>query len=181
MADEIKITYRMTPQEITKGVRADSLPSLNLRLEVVLFIAYLLLFSLLIALLLILIQRAAVSGRSPVELFTELWPFVIPISLSGFLVFANPLLAWRVRRDPKIPSEQFWEFSDAHVHLKSEHGEALKAWSAFPRAGEDNRFFYLYVSASQDICYLIPKQALASPAEESKLRDLFKRKIAKWV
>ncbi|MGE5263691.1 MAG: YcxB family protein [Acidobacteriota bacterium] len=171
MADEIKITYRMTPQEITNAVRARSLNSSSLRWVVAFFIAILLIF----------ILQAMVSGTSPVTLVTALWPLAIPIALFGFLIFASPFLAWRLRRDSKMLTELSWEFSDAHVHSKSEHGEALNAWSAYPRAGEDKRFFYLYASASQNMFYPIPKRALASPAEESKLRDLFKRKIAKWV
>jgi hypothetical protein len=171
MADEIKITYRMTPQEITNAARARTLHSLSLRLIAGFFIALLLLF----------ILEAAIFGASPAELLPALWPTVIVIVLFGFLALANPFLAWRVRRDSKSLSEQTWEFSDARVHVKSEHGEASNEWSAYPRAGEDKRFFYLYISQSQNLFYPIPKRALPSLAEESNLRDLLKRKIAKWV
>ncbi len=171
MADDIKITYRMTPQEVVGAVRARSLHSMGFRLLGALFIVVVLLF----------ILQAVISGISLLDLVAELVPMVIVIILFGLITYANPLLAWRIRRDPKILSEQTWEFSDAGVRLRSEHGDATNAWSAFPRVGEDRQFFYLYPSASQNMFHPIPKRALFTVADESRLRDLLKQKIAKWV
>lgn len=92
---------------------------------------------------------------------------------------ANPLLAWQVGRDPTHYVEQTWQFSDEGVHFKSEHADSQNTWGTFVKAREDEKFYFLFLN--KQIYNVIPKRAVASAADETRLRDLLRRKIAKWI
>jgi hypothetical protein len=97
------------------------------------------------------------------------------------LVEGTPrLVAWsQWRGSPVLRGE--WEavVSAAGVHMRGRMTEGDHAWSAFQQLDETERAFLLAYSAkSQAPIVLLPKRALADPADVDALRELLRGRIS---
>ena len=168
MTNEINLTYTPTEKELLAAIRTRSTNAWSFRILV------LFLFS-----ILILAGVQAVLYASTLDLVCfSLLPAAIVVGILGLFTYANPLLKKRIRQDPKYLAEQDWQLSEDEVHWKTQFSETKNQWTSYVKAGEQKDFFLLYPQSN--LFTPIPKRAFANLDEQTRFRNLLKRKIAKW-
>jgi hypothetical protein len=165
MADEINLRYKLSEDELLGAIRAQSMRSWSFRFLVVLI---------LIMLVYVGVQQIMYGATLDLFIFS-LAPIVIVALILVVFTYYNPIVRYRIRKQPKYIAEQTWKFSEDNVHWKTEYSESTSEWKTYSKIVEDKQFFWLFLQSN--LFTPIPKRAFSSPNELSRFRELLKRKI----
>lgn len=160
---EIVLRYQLTEDEVVDAMRSRIARSWSVRL---LFLA-----AMLFALTTIVMNLA--TGN-----VTLIIVAIVPIALVGglFLFFYySPYARMRIRNESRFFIEQNWRFGENGIEHRTQHGTAHQTWSIYVKASETPRFFFLFLNQNQ--IAPIPKRAFANPQEQTRFRELLKRKL----
>lgn len=160
---EIVLRYQLTENEVVDIMRTRVVGSWSVRL---LFLA-----AILFALTTIVMNLA--TGD-----VTLIIVAIVPIVLVGGLFvffYYSPYTRARLRSEPRFFIEQNWRFSENGIEHHTQHGTAHQAWSTYVKASETPRFFFLFLNQNQ--IAPIPKRAFANVQEQTRFRELLKRKL----
>lgn len=160
---EIILRYQLTEDEVIDAMRTRILRSWSVRL---LFLA-----AILFALITLVINLA--TGD-----VTMIIMAIAPIVLVGGLFvffYYSPYTRARLRNEPRFFIEQHWRFGEDDIDHKTQHGESHQTWSTYTKAGETPHFFFLFLNQNQ--IAPIPKRAFANAQEQTRFRELLKRKL----
>lgn len=165
MTDEIDLRYRLSEDELLGALRAQSMRSWSFRFLMV-FIFILLVY--------VGVQQIAYAAAFEVFIFS-LAPIILVALILGVFTYYNPIVRYRIRKQPKYLAEQTWEFFEDKVHWKTEYSESTGEWKNYARFVEDKQFFLLFLQSN--LFTPIPKRVFASVDEQTRFRELLKRKI----
>ncbi len=168
MDNEINLRYKLSENELLTAMRAQAMRTWSFRI-LIMFIAIMLVY--------VGIQLLTLNSSLDVALIS-LAPIVIVIVILAVFTYFNPIVRYRIRKEPKYIAEQTWRFSEDSVHWKTEYSESTSGWKSYARVVESKNFFSLFLQSN--LFTPIPKRAFANADEESRFRELLKRKIPTW-
>ena len=168
MDNEINLRYQLTESELLSALRAQSMRGWSFKFLVV-FIAIMLIYA--------GVQLVAFNSSMDGMLIL-LTPIVIVILILALFTYLNPIVRYRIRKEPKYIAEQVWRFSEDNVNWKTEYSESNSGWKNYARVVESKDFFNLFLQSN--LFTPIPKRAFANIDEETRFRELLKRKIPTW-
>ncbi|MBI5031312.1 MAG: YcxB family protein [Chloroflexi bacterium] len=167
MDSEINLRYQLTENELLDAIRTQSMRTWSFR--------FLVAFILVVYIYIIVEQ---IIFRAPIESFgVTLAPVILVTVVFVFFTFSNPIMRRRIRKQPKYTCEQEWRFSEESIFWKTPYSEVKREWT-YPKTSENAKYFVLFLKTNAFTP--IPKRAFANANEESRFRELLKRKIPTW-
>jgi hypothetical protein len=160
---DIEISYTLTVDEAVQAMQSRVSQSWTVRL---LWIATGL-FTL------ITIGLGIVNGDVGIAL-TAIVPIILVFGLYIFF-YLGPFARTRMSKEARFFIEQTWRFTEEGTTHQTQYGESRHAWAAFVRAGETPQFFFLFLNQNQ--IAPLPKRAFANLQEQTRFRELLKRKL----
>lgn len=160
---EILLRYQLTEDEVMDAMRTRIVRSWSVRLVFLAAIVF--------ALITLVVNLA--TGD-----VTLIIVAMVPIVLVGGLFvffYYSPYTRARLRTEARFFIEQTWRFGEEVIEHQTQYGRAHQTWSTYVQAGETPRFFFLFLSQNQ--IAPLPKRAFANAQEQTRFRELLKRKL----
>ncbi len=170
MTDEITLNYQLTPKEMISVMRSYKRRELPLPLAIGLISAGL-------AYIIYLIWDLNTNINAKLAQLAILT--LTLVVMVAVIFIGDPFFVWQVHRHRERIAEVTLGFSDEGIRSKSLDVESQFPWRVVTKASEDKQFFYLFLNEGSSIP--IPKRVIASPSDETRLRELLRSKIAKWI
>lgn len=168
MDNEINLRYQLSENELLSAMRAQSMRTWSFRFLIVFIVVMLVLAGVQVMLM-----------NSPLdETMVLLAPIALVLVVLAAFTYFNPIMRYRIRKEPKYITEQIWRFSEDSVHWKTAYSESTSGWKSYARVVESKNFYSLFLQSN--MFTPIPKRAFANAEEESRFRELLKRKISTW-
>lgn len=165
MVDEINLRYQLSEDELLGAIRAQSMRTWSFRFLVVF-----------IFIMLVYVGVQQIMYGAPFDLFIfSLAPIILVVLILAVFTYYNPIVRYRIRKQPKYLAEQTWEFSEDNVYWKTEYSESTSEWETYSKIVEDKQFFLLFLQSNRFTP--IPKRLFASVDETTRFRELLNRKI----